>query len=1332
MLISTLGYSQIHPTKIIKPIHYDKSIRLDQMKSINDTSYSTKIIKNYFGFNEEFRTAITTGKDPSLQKKYYNNRSSLLTIINNFPGITNLASVAPPDTDGDVGLNYYIQMVNLHTAIYDKEGNIVYGPVTSNTFWDGFDDGTPFDNTNSGDPIVLYDEYSNRWIISQFALPNYPYGPFYELIAISETSDPLGSWYRYAYEFDNMPDYPKFGVWTDGYYFTINQFAPPWTSWAGGGVAVVNRDSMLVGNSADLIFFDLGTAYGSLLPADADGPTPPSTQSAYLAELSINQIYIWGTNINWDNPSSSTCSIVSTIPTSPFNYSNITIDQPGTSTKLMAISDRLMYRLQYRNFGSYEVMLTNHTVNVDGNGKGGVRWYEFRDYGSGWSMYQQGTYSPDDNNRWMGSICMNDDGDIALGYSISSTSTYPSINLVGQNSESTGTNMMDIVETNVLDGSSSQTGISRWGDYSMMSVDPSDNNSFWYTTEASNGGWNWYTQIIHFEFAIVTDPPNVDFESDDQNPIINETVKFYDLSTNVPNTWNWSFSPSTITYVNGTNSTVKNPEIQFNNTGLYTVTLTASNDIGEDSETKIDYIYVIDCSEMINQFPYTENFDSWTESEPEMSCTSDGSVLFDDCWENDNGDYIDWDIISGHTASGETGPNDDITGGGKYIYTESSNCFNHSGSIKTPLFDISELSDIEITFWYNMYGSNMGTLSVDMSNNGGNWIEIWSISGQQSNNPDDWKECILDLSIYDIENTLQFKFNATTGNGWHSDIAIDEFTIKSASSTKWIGTTSEWETPSNWTNGVPNNTKNTIIQSGYVYPKISINNANTKNLIIQNNMSIFIGNPPSNNYSLIVNGNIDINSTNGLIINPMSDVTIIGETLLESNKSIIIKSNEYGTGSFIDNGTINYLNNATAEIQIWVHNNNSPGSYYLHQVGLPVSDENFENQYGINGVYLESYDLASHGTYAYLYDESTDTWQNIWPYDFPIPTTTGIILSTLDSTNWTISTDGKLITGDITENGLTYTQDGVQINVGYMTNNLNGYNLISNPYPSSISFDNLYYNSTSINNVIYIWNGEYGNYGEYTVGGPGTLNVTENIQVGQSFFVQSIIPNPSITFTNSIRQHGNSQFLNPDSIQNTIYITTNGNNFTDQCVIFFNDNDYDTKKWFGLTESTEMWIEPENTIKTLPDNEYPLDPYNIPLYFKSGKDTTYTITINIDNFLFEWDIILEDKYNNINYDILNNNTYEFTSSTNDDYYNRFVLHLLPDITNINNDNINDNKIYAYNKKVIINYKFNNVIIYDLSGKKIIETGNDTNKIPIYNNGVYIVNVDGISYKIIIN
>jgi len=434
--------------------------------------------------------------------------NSISSPIKNWDGITNLNGVYPPDTEGDVSPDYYIQMVNLSFQIWDKSGNSLYGPVANNTLWNGF--GDPWDGSNDGDPVVLYDKVADRWIFSQFALPNYPKGPFYVLIAVTETGDPLGSWYRYGFEFDDMPDYPKFGIWSDGYYLTVNKFSSGSLSWNGVSVAVFNRDEMLAGSPAARMViwnFSAGDDPWSMLPSNFDGSPPPDGTPNYMVYMNddawgypSDQLRIFECHVDWNTTANSTLTGPTILTTSSFNSTfTSNISQPGTSRRLDPLSSRLLFRLQYRNFGTYQTLVTNQTVNV-GSNIGGVRWYELHDSGGGWSIYQQGTYQPGSDSRWMGSIAMDGYGNLALGYSISSSTVYPSIKYVGRY-KNDPLGQMTVTEQTVMSGSGSQTGTAgRWGDYSTMSVDPIDDATFWYTTEyvQTTGTANWKTRIASF------------------------------------------------------------------------------------------------------------------------------------------------------------------------------------------------------------------------------------------------------------------------------------------------------------------------------------------------------------------------------------------------------------------------------------------------------------------------------------------------------------------------------------------------------------------------------------------------------------------------------------------------------------------------------------------------------------------------------------------------------------------------------------------------------------------------------------------------------------------
>jgi hypothetical protein len=446
----------------------------------------------------------------------------------NFEGVGNVNLFVPPDTDGDVGPDHYVQWVNGSFAVYDKTGNLLVGPFNGNTLWSGF--GGPCETHNNGDIIVKYDRAADRWLLSQPAWTFSPtFGPFYQCIAISQTGDPTGSYYRYAFKISDAKfnDYPKFGIWPDGYYTTFNQFNE--SSYGGQGVAAFDRDKMLVGDpDADMVMFDLfdfDPNLGGMLPSDFDGPRPPDgTPNTYI-EVDFPEGYptdndilnVFEFHVDWNDPTSSTFSGPLVLETDPFDpalcgFADTCIQQPGTTQRLEALSGVLMYRLQYRKFGDYESLVMNHTVNV-GNDRAGIRWYELRRDVADWAIFQQGTYAPDDDaSRWMGSIAQDRDGNIALGFSVSGPSTFPSIRYAGRLPDDPPGEMAQS-ETSLVEGGGVQTiSVGRWGDYSAMAIDPVDDCSFWYTQEyyATTSAANWQTRVGAFQFPSCSDVlPNV-------------------------------------------------------------------------------------------------------------------------------------------------------------------------------------------------------------------------------------------------------------------------------------------------------------------------------------------------------------------------------------------------------------------------------------------------------------------------------------------------------------------------------------------------------------------------------------------------------------------------------------------------------------------------------------------------------------------------------------------------------------------------------------------------------------------------------------------------------
>jgi Abnormal spindle-like microcephaly-assoc'd, ASPM-SPD-2-Hydin len=407
-----------------------------------------------------------------------------------------LLDFSPPDTNGAVGATQYVQWVNAQFAVFDKvTGALVAGPTDGNALWFGFGGGC--ETNNDGDPIVQYDKMANRWIFSQFSISTPPYT---ECVAVSTTSDATGTYNRYAFSSFNsdFPDYPKLGVWPDAYYMSFNSFLNG-NIFIGANACALDRTAMLAGNPASIICFQQPSSVASLLPSDMDGTIPPATgEPAFFMNFGKNVIQLWAFHADFTTPLNSTFTGPTVLPVASFTARcfRSCVAQPGTTQRLDALGDRPMYRLAYRQFpNGVESLVFNHSIST------GVRWYEVRSPNSTPAIFQQGTFGPDSTTRWMGSIAMDQASDIALGYSVSSSSVYPSIYFTGRVAADTPGSMEG--EQLIVNGSGSQTdGVSRWGDYSAMTVDPVDDCTFWYTQEyiQSSGSLNWNTRISNFIF----------------------------------------------------------------------------------------------------------------------------------------------------------------------------------------------------------------------------------------------------------------------------------------------------------------------------------------------------------------------------------------------------------------------------------------------------------------------------------------------------------------------------------------------------------------------------------------------------------------------------------------------------------------------------------------------------------------------------------------------------------------------------------------------------------------------------------------------------------------
>src|SRR5579859_4514333 len=417
-------------------------------------------------------------------------------------------SSAPPDTNGAVGSTQYVQWVNTSFAVFNKStGALIAGPTAGNSLWSGFGGGCQ--TNNDGDPIVLYDKLANRWILTQFSVTT---TPFLQCVAVSTTSDATGTYNRYSFQYPTFDDYPKMGVWPDGYYITFNMFNG--NTFVGSDACAYNRTAMLAGQPATQICFQQGNSVGGLLPSDLDGSTaPPAGSPNFLVFFGSNNLNLFKFHVDFATPANSTFTGPTVIPVTAFTAlcnGGTCVPQSGTTQQLDSLADRLMYRLAYRNFGTHESLVVNHSV-VAGS-SGGIRWYELQNPNGTVTVAQQSTFAPDSNFRWMGSVAMDKAGDMAMGYSVSSSAKNPSIAFTGRAATDPANTMQ--AESTIINGTGSQTGnLSRWGDYSAITVDPVDDCTFWYTNEymKTTGSFNWNTRIANFKFANCGNAATPDF-----------------------------------------------------------------------------------------------------------------------------------------------------------------------------------------------------------------------------------------------------------------------------------------------------------------------------------------------------------------------------------------------------------------------------------------------------------------------------------------------------------------------------------------------------------------------------------------------------------------------------------------------------------------------------------------------------------------------------------------------------------------------------------------------------------------------------------------------------
>jgi len=553
--------------------------------------------------------------------------------------------IAPPDTDGQVGRSHFVQMINLLTTVFDKTGQIVVPPFASNVFWSGI--GGNCEVNNQGDPIILYDDVADRWLVSQFAFPD-AMNSYSQCVAVSQDGDPTGSWNRYEFSFMNygLNDYPKHGIVSDSITMTANLFRPRGRnfSWAGTFLGVMDKAAMYAGAPASLIGFNIGTAEFGFVAGDLDGSGSVPALFA-TAMTTVNQFDIWQIDVNWATQAATVARIAS-VPIAPFDSELCTasrgacIPQPEGGPLLESLSDRLMHRLQIRQFTNHRSMVTAHTVDV-GVGRAGIRWYELRSTdGAPWALYQQGTYGPTDGEyRFMPSAAMNAAGDIGIGYLLSSANTYVSTAAVGQTVANSGSGLLDAEELICARGTGVQKDVARAGDYSSTSVDPLD-DSFWHTNEVftETGSFQWNTFVC--EFVVASNGSNIPPVAAFGYSCNELSCAFTDSSSDSDGSvvaWSWGFG-------DGATSVSQNPSHTFAGAGSYAVTLLVTDNEGAtDSVTRT----VTVTGPAVNVPPTA----SFTYNCSGLVCNFNGSASSD----SDGTVFsYEWAFGDGATASGPT------------------------------------------------------------------------------------------------------------------------------------------------------------------------------------------------------------------------------------------------------------------------------------------------------------------------------------------------------------------------------------------------------------------------------------------------------------------------------------------------------------------------------------------------------------------------------------------------------------------------------------------------------------------------------------------------------
>ncbi|KAA1247530.1 GEVED domain-containing protein [Aquimarina sp. RZ0] len=503
-IVTTISAQQSGgPSSIAKGTFIGKTKVFKEYPTIKGHSKSVKevtIVSNNLRANEKVnQNALPLGPDPSRQQKF--GVFATKNLLVNFEGtnINESGGKLPPDPSGAAGPNHYVHGVNIAIKIFDKNGNLLAGPTSLADFL-----GT---GNNDGDPIILYDHLADRFFVSQFRKSDNAL-----IIAVSDTPDPTGAYNVYEFPLDDFPDYPHYSIWPDGYYLTANKAS-------GNTTYALEREVMIAGGSdPQIIGFDLpgirrnpttifspepANLVGFDFPVDVPGYIVYLQDDGWSTAITEDHLKIWEIDIDFANPANSTISQPLEVATAPFDsvfarFGSGDIEQPGTTQKIDALGGVISYAANYRSFADHNSWLITFNVDVDGNDTSGIRWIELRNNNTdGWTIFQEGTYAPDDgHSRFMGSACMDENGNIGLAFNIASATLAAGIRYTGRFSDDT-TGEMTLAEESIIEGAGVQTFSNRFGDYSHLTMDP-DQSTFWHTAEYFKSDNVWATRIASF------------------------------------------------------------------------------------------------------------------------------------------------------------------------------------------------------------------------------------------------------------------------------------------------------------------------------------------------------------------------------------------------------------------------------------------------------------------------------------------------------------------------------------------------------------------------------------------------------------------------------------------------------------------------------------------------------------------------------------------------------------------------------------------------------------------------------------------------------------------